>query len=483
MNTVQKPSFNVLKANLMPMKYVKQQIKSQKRYKMVTINIPESFKPERTYMIETIFQQFLRINYEINSTSENDNYEIILNNGRKLIIKDKFFSSFKEEMSYLDIKNIPSKVKFIENQFLPERDIPVIYGTNEMEVYIDKIICGIDIFASSFFMLTRWEEYVNRVRGFRNRFLATESLAFKNNFLDRPVVNEYVEMLWNMLTFLGIECERGKRSYETILTHDIDAIRYWKNWKMAIRSIGADVLKHKNIKQAFERTTNFLSTRVGKAKDPYDTFSWLMSQSELANTKSHFYFMSGGNSKLDSDYCLNEPKVLEVVNEIKNRGHIIGFHPSYNSYINLEQWRKEKDILEEVLQIQVKEGRQHCLRFEVPETWQIWEDNNMDFDSTCGYAESEGFRCGVCYEYNVFNILTRKKMKLKELPLIVADGSFVTYQNVSPSDMQSRIDVLIKKVRKYNGKFVLLWHNSSFEKGTWGKYRIVYENIIRNLSW
>ena len=452
---------------------------------MITINIPKNFKPERTYIIETIFGQFLGLNYKINSISENNDYEIILNNGRQLIIKDSFFSKFNKEKSYLDIKNIPSKVKFLKNQFLPEEDIPVIYGTDQLEVHVDKIICGIDIFAASFFMLTRWEEYVNPVRGFRDRFLAAESLAYKNNFLDRPVVNEYVEMLWNMLIFLGVEHERRKRNYETILTHDIDAIRYWKNWKMALRIIGGVVLKRKNIKLAFERTTNFLGTRTGKIKDPYDTFSWLMSQSELANIKSRFYFMAGalyGTSKLDSDYCLNDPKVLEVVNEIKNREHIIGFHPSYNSYINLAQWGKEKSILEETLQLQVKEGRQHCLRFEVPQTWQIWEDNNMELDSTCGYAEKEGFRCGVCYEYNVFNILTRKKMRLKELPLIAADGSFVNYQNMPPSDMQSRIDALVKKVRKYNGKFVLLWHNSSFEKDAWGKYQTVYEDIIKNLS-
>ena len=75
-----------------------------------------------------------------------------------------------------------------------------------------KIIeCGIDIFASSFFMLTRWEEYVNKIRDMHNRFPAYASLACKNNFLDRPIVNEYVEMLWNMLKFLGCKQEKKKR--------------------------------------------------------------------------------------------------------------------------------------------------------------------------------------------------------------------------------------------------------------------------------
>lgn len=448
---------------------------------MITISVPNNFKPERMYIIETIFQQFLGISYQIDNYDGTD-YRIILNNGRQLIIQDHFFSKLNEEVGCLNIKNIPAKVKFIKNQFLYEQDIPVIYGTNQLEVYADKIICGIDIFASSFFMLTRWEEYVNPARDIHNCFPASESLAYKNNFLDRPVVSEYLEMLWKMLLFLGIEQERLTHNFEVVLTHDIDSMCYLENWKRVIRVMGGDVLRRRNIKLALERIPDFLAIRAGKAKDPYDTFSWLMTQSETANLKSHFYFKSAGTSKFDTNYSLNKPSFLKLVNEIKNRGHVIGFHPGYDTYNNLEQWSQEKQNLEKVLQLKVREGRQHYLRFEVPTTWQIWEDNNMEFDCTCGYNEREGFRCGVCYEYNIFNILTRKKMKLKEFPLTVMEGSLVNYQNMSPNDVQSRIEDLIEKVRKYRGKFVLLWHNSNFEKGEWGKYQGIYENIIGKLK-
>ncbi len=86
---------------------------------------------------------------------------------------------------------------FSKNDFIVEKDIPIIYGTDKLEITEQNqniITCGIDIFASSFFMLTRWEEYVNKNRDRHNRFPAIESLAFKNDFLSRPVVNEYVEM-------------------------------------------------------------------------------------------------------------------------------------------------------------------------------------------------------------------------------------------------------------------------------------------------
>ena len=168
-----------------------------------------------------------------------------------------------------------------------------------------------------------------------------------------------------------------------------------------------------------------------------------------------------------------------LIRKIKSRGHHIGIHPTYGAYNNFEQFKNEKKELERNLNTSIAFGREHYLRFEVPTTWQIWEDNNMKWDSTLSYADKEGFRCGVCYEYSVFNILTREKLKLKEKPLIVMEGSFATYQpHIKPKDMEKKIKRLISEVKKYNGEFVFLWHNSSFNTSLWKRYNDVYKNIV-----
>jgi hypothetical protein len=102
----------------------------------------------------------------------------------------------------------------------------------------------------------------------------------------------------------------------------------------------------------------------------------------------------------------------------------------------------------------------------------------MEWESTLTYPEKEGFRCGTCYEYSVFNILTRKKLKLKEIPLEVMEATMMGYQNLTPKIMEKRIIKLIDKVKKYNGKFVLLWHNSSFYGDLWTGYQGVYRKIV-----
>jgi hypothetical protein len=95
-------------------------------------------------------------------------------------------------------------------------------------------------------------------------------------------------------------------------------------------------------------------------------------------------------------------------------------------------------------------------------------------DCTVGYADREGFRCGTCYEFKTFNFLTRKKLNIKEYPLTIMEGTLVGYRGLAPCEMKKRIALLKDVIKKYNGKFVLLWHNSSFNTDGWLVYKDLY---------
>ena len=395
---------------------------------MIKIKIPSNNIHERRYIIGILFNEFLGLKYAIEVGSKD--YEIISPNKKKLIIKDTFFNKYPKDLEYLKLKNIP-------------RDI-----------------YKLDIFALSFFMLTRWEEYVNKNRDAHNRFPAIESLAYKQGFLNRPIVNEELEKLKKRLLALDSNLKFKKREFELILTHDVDNLYFWKSGGQLLRILIGDILKRKDIKLAFNRIKEYFLVKMSKVKDPFDTFDWLMDRSEAIGVKSRFYFMSGGVTKHDNNYKIDEPKALELMEKIKKRGHIIGIHPSYNAYNNFEQFKKEKELLERVCKCKIDEGREHYLRFEVPITWQIWEDNGMKIDSTCGYADKEGFRCGTGDEFSVFNILTRKKLKLKERPLIYMDDNHYSYnREISNEKSFIKVRSLIEKSKKYNINISILFHN------------------------
>jgi len=414
---------------------------------MIKIKIPNNNIAERKYILDILFGEFLGLVFELEIGSEE--YEIELENKELLIIKDTFFNKYPNDLEYLKLENIPKSIE---------------------ELYI---------FAASFFMLTRWEEYVNKSRDSHNRFPAYESLAYKQGFLDRPIVNEYVEELKKMLLELDSSLKFKTKKLELVLTHDVDEIRMWKNWRQVFRVALGDIVKRKDIILALERFAEYFLIKREKVKDPFDTFDWLMDKSEAIGVKSRFYFMSGGVTTYDNRYKIDELKSLEIIEKIKKRGHIIGIHPSYNAYNNFEQFKKEKTLLEKTVGIKITEGREHYLRFEVPTTWQIWEDNGMLVDSTCGYADKEGFRCGTGDKFSVFNILTRKKLKLKERPLVFMDDNHYSYnKDINTENSFKKIQEIIKKCERYSSKCTILFHNSIFISNGKVNFYNLYKNIL-----
>jgi len=408
------------------------------------IKIPNNNIAERKYIIDILLNEFLGLEYTLEIGS--CDYEITLPNQKKLIIEDRFWNQYPNDLEYLHLENIPKSIK------------------------------QLDIFSASFFMLTRWEEYVNRTRDKHGRFPATESLAYKEGFLDRPIVNEMLEELKAELFALGLNQKPKTKNYQLVLTHDIDRVYKCSSLVKIGREFLGDIFKRREPLYAIKTLLNNILSYLKLKKDPFDTYDYLMDMSEKVGVRSYFFLHSSSSSTFD--VCNDESSLVNIVKKIQKRGHPIGYHPSYDAYNNRELFIQDKKKIERVTGSKLTFGRQHYLRFEIPTTWQIWEDTGMEWDSTLGYADKEGFRCGVCYPFSVFNILTRKKLRLQERPLIVMEGSFVDYQDdITPDKMEMKINDLLQKVKKYNGEFVFLWHNSSFS-GNWKEFEHVYERVL-----
>lgn len=439
----------------------------------IKVLLPQNNIEERKYVVDVLFSEFLGIVYEVEFRQDVDDYVIEYEN-HKLIIRDCFFSHFRQPLAYLSLNALPKSILFGQNDFIKECTIPIIYGLDELVFSDGHLICGIDVFASSFFMLTRWEEYVNKKRDKHDRFEGCESIADRFNFLHRPVVNEYVEMLWNMLKRIGYTGDRKLRKYELILTHDIDFLQYPKC--KYFRTLVGDIAKRWSLGMAKTRIKYLLF------EDPFDRYDWLMTQSENIGVKSHFYFMSSFliSPLYDTMYYINESKFKKVISDIVSRGHVMGFHPGYYSYIDPDVWQNEKASLERMINQSVSEGRQHYLKVKIPETLNIWNENNMLIDSSLGYADREGFRCGTGDEFPVYDFLNQKQMRLRERPLIVMEGTLCGARNYSIEQSLIVCRYYIEISKKYNSQLTLLFHNSSFEDIDWSGWEKLYVDMLTN---
>ena len=434
----------------------------------IKISIPDNNLQEREYSVRALMNLILdenKIEYEFETVSGSD-CTCILGNDREICFKDALWNKYHKDLSYLFLDNLP-KPTYGSNNFTPETDIPIIYGYNSISVNKNKIECGIDVIASTFLMLTRWEEYVNPTRDLHNRFPGSESIAVKYGFIERPVVNEYAEMIKNMLLALGLpETVFKERKFELIPTHDIDKMRY-----MSLKSLIGDIVKRRNPRL-------FYKNLILAFSNPFDTYYFLMSQSEKHRMQSHFYFMASHvKNGHDYDFYINRDKFKKLVDEIYRRGHAIGFHPGYTTSTDSKEWLKQKKALSDRTPFPIGEGRQHFLMMSIPTTLQIWADAGMKIDSTLGYADHIGFRCGTGDAFPVFNFLTREQLSLIERPLIVMDGTLKQYMSLSVEEARNRVFNLIDISKKYRMPMTILFHNSSF-CGKWEGYSDLYESVL-----
>ncbi|MBL6448337.1 polysaccharide deacetylase family protein [Fulvivirga sp. 29W222] len=443
---------------------------------MLTVYTPEVFNAEKLYIFDILFSEYLGVDFDIKANISTHDYIIEINNS-KIYIEDHFFSKCTEPDGYLTPELIPSKVEHYSNEHFDVKNLPVIYGIPNVETNENKIKCQIDFFASCFYMLTRWEEYVISHRDQHNRFEAQNSLAYKNDFLDRPIVNEYVVFFKKLLLHLAPKLTFKKWKFTCIPTHDIDHIQKWGNITSIRKKLAHDFITQKRPLVGLKNALNALLVKSNIKKDPYQTFSYITELSQQHNLTSHFYFLCGGTSVFDNNYNIEEAK--PIIQYLLSQHQVVGFHPSYSSYKNNDQWHTEKCHLQEVAGLKVIEGRQHYLRFEAPTTWRTWEMEGMETDSTVGYSDIPGFRCGTCYPFSVFDFIERKKLNLRENPLILMETTLISYMKLSPEKANEIAKKLYFTVKKYNGNFTFLWHNSAIHTVEDKPYLHIYENIIK----
>jgi hypothetical protein len=340
------------------------------------------------------------------------------------------------------------------------------------------LVFNADIFAGSLFMLSRWEESIGKVRDEHDRFPASASVAFQQGFLDRPVVDEYGQLLGEWLRTLFPRWQGLPNGFSVQLSHDIDAVRQASTPRAGIRK-ASDLLFKEGRPWGAARS---LGRIVGLGKDPYTTgIFFLASLSREYRFSSVFNFMTAASSPWDDGYDIRDPFVRGIIQQLTDGGFEIGFHPSYFTVEDPILLAREKEEFDAVIGWSNYGGRQHYLRFNVPETWRSWEQWGLAYDSTLGYADHEGFRAGTCWRFRPFDVQLDRPLELWEIPLIVMDATLFRHRALTPEQGKERILELARRSMSVGGTFTLLWHNSSFINSwePWGK---MYREALSNLT-
>jgi hypothetical protein len=418
---------------------------------------------ERRYALDVLLGVFLGLEYEL---IERPGEQLVIrrNDGKSLSVSDILF---RRDGSLLDSAALPHEplqwcAATALNGARVLGDVPVLYGDPSIVVEEQSIRLGVDVFGGAFALLTRLEEAVAGPRDVHGRFPASESLALRSGFLDRPLANEYAEILWWALHRLWPDLERRQRAFRVLPTHDVDSPYYSRGLVLeTIRDAARDLTRNRGRRLAQARLSSLrVVRRKGRGADPCNTFDFLMDESESRGLRSAFYFMTGHTNKTyDPAYPIDDPWLKNLLVRIAARGHEVGLHPSYETSSDEAALRCELERLRAATGRQPLGGRQHFLRWDPATTWRNWDAVGLAYDSTLGFASAPGFRCGCCYEFPVFDLQERRTLDLKERPLIAMEATLLAYQALAPEAAAEEMRRLREICRVFDGDFVFLWHN------------------------
>ena len=433
---------------------------------MIVIQLHPDFIEEKKYVWNYLLGELLQLQVRFEANEGQSGYLLTANN-RQLWFADDFFHRSQRIDHLYSLENLPKLPVRLNHPLAPEGDLVTLYGAPEINSSDQHFECHLDITASTFFMLTRWEETVVETRDRFGRFPFSASVNCRFELQYRPLVNEYAFFLAQVLRSLGYPVDLPAREVRFLPSHDIDYISLWPTWYHRLRTIGGDILVRRDL-----TFTRWMWKEFSKLKsNPYHTLERLIGKAAVRNVTATFYIRSD-----EVDYSLQDNTLRQWLKRIVNAGHRLGFHPGIAAASNEEIFSRELEKLNTILPVRVDAGRTHYLNFTVPDTWRYWHDACIKEDSSMAYSEEPGFRCSCCTAFPVFDFKQGIEIPVRELPLLWMDRH-LTKKNLTTETATRLVQSIWETTCKYQGDYVFLWHNSSFYLPEWKPYDAVFEAV------
>jgi len=332
-----------------------------------------------------------------------------------------------------------------------------------------------DIFAASFYLITRYEEYLPFIKDKYGRYVATDSIAFQNGFLQKPIIDIWAIELQKELQKFYPEMIFENTEYKFIPSIDIDAAFSYKH-KGALRTLGGYAKSLRNLDYyEIKRRTKVI---FNKERDPFDTFDYIFDLHAKFGLKAIFFILFadyGTNDKNTPTYNRHFKDLVAYIADNAN----IGIHPSFTSNIVPSKLKKEVRNLSKTVHIDINKSRQHFLILHLPSAYRNLIKLEITDDYSMGYASEYGFRASTSHSFLFYDLEMEYTTSLRIHPFAAMEGTLKDYKKMSVEEAKLTFEQIIDEIKAVSGTFISLWHNESLSDiDRWVGWRKLYEEMI-----
>jgi len=341
-----------------------------------------------------------------------------------------------------------------------------------------------DIFAATFYLLSRYEEYLPHQTDMYGRYGHENSLAFKEGFLNIPLINIWLEdfkkVLKEKFSMLSRYRSGQYSMFNFLPTYDIDEAFAFKN-KGLVKSIGGIARSVAN--GEWSMVNERLKVLRAKKEDPYDAFEWMDKLHAKNNLQPiYFFHVAAKKGKYDKNILPSYPAMQQLIKQHAGK-YAIGIHPSWASGDEEDLLNEEIKILGSASGKKITSSRQHYIRFTLPRTFRRLIAAGIKDDYSMGYGSINGFRASVASSFYWYDLKKEQQTDLLLHPFCFMEANSFFEQKYLPQRAYEEMMYYYNRVKAVNGELITIWHNSFLGSyKPFAGWRDVYAEFVRQVS-
>lgn len=329
-----------------------------------------------------------------------------------------------------------------------------------------------DIFSASFYLLSRYEEYLPHVKDEKGRFLASESIAFKEGFLQSPVVDvwayKFKELLEN--SFQNLIFSKRKMTIHNLIEASQPYAYSQKGFLRSFSGFIKDISKFR-IKRIFKR----LGVVLGLKEDPYNTFDWIINTVKENKTKLTIFFILGEAINFVEGINYRRKKfklIIKTVSDYKKVGLIF----SKDALKSFKILKNEKNQIERINNRDLICSMNTQYMLSLPNNFRNLVELEIQKDFSLVYENQYGFRASSCTPFLFYDLDYEIVSPLLIHPIALTTEAL---KGEKEFEIIAIIEDLMTSVKKVNGTFSMVFNNRNF---TSEKDNKVWKQLFKRLS-
>ncbi|WP_316735346.1 DUF7033 domain-containing protein [Pedobacter aquatilis] len=405
--------------------------------------------PRIKYIFNFIFKDILKIEVEFTGNTE---YFLQSENARVSYADKPFGNELFFKNSSILLSNKVEEIKLKTTTF---DDYKVPFS-------VDDSALPFDVFAASFYILSRYEEYIHRANG-NLEFKAKDSLQYKWKILNRPVIDEWALLIKNMLRkkYPSLRFPEKKFSHQSTINFTLKPDvpeKFIPKTKFIFSSI-------------FNKEQKYLSGIFDKLTGLEINPEFVIeSLDKVHSTQKPIYFI---NFPADSK---NRLKFEHNSLFLKNK--IVGlFRPCTTDKEKFVSLKSDLFKLKELQQSLINLSSQQTEGLKLPSCYLHLLSAGISSDYSMGYEDTPGFRAGTCTPFNWYDLQLEKVTAISIKSYAICDNAF---QYLGFNEAVNITNTFIDVVKMVNGYFCSSWQLKNLSENVkFKKLRAVYIDMIK----